>query len=153
MSERIFDKHIEFCEKYMGEVQDIIISLINDGPTEKGREYYNNLLSIRIQYSAWISNDITNSLLPFETAVFQIGSQARLSQSTSKPDVAQKAADKAEKLWEEILGQLIDENSTDNSIAANSIKNRLRDILGIDKLSKLRNELIDQAIRSLEVNT
>jgi hypothetical protein len=151
MAEVAFDKHVEFCEQYIAEVHKTILTLFQEGPTDKGTEHGNNLVEIRIRYDTWITEDITKSLNLFEEAVFRIGSKTRLANKTSKPHIAQKANEEADKLWDEILGYIIDSTKEQNeNIAVEPVKQKIRDILGIEKLTQLRGVLISKAMESME---
>ncbi len=153
MAEVAFDKHVQFCEQYIAEVHKIIVTFFRDGPIEKGKDYARNLAQIRIKHDAWITEDITESLKHFEDAVFRIGSQAHLSQS-SRADVAQKAYEKADELWDQVLGDAVDKTKTRNeNIAVESVKKKIREILGIEKLTKLRGIIISKAMESMENST
>lgn len=37
MANVAFDKHVQFCEKYVQEVQDTLLTLSREGPTKKAR--------------------------------------------------------------------------------------------------------------------
>ena len=153
MAEVAFDKHVQFCEQYIAEVHETILTFFKDGPTEKGENHARKLAQIRIDHDAWITEEITESLKDFEDAVFRIGSQARLSKS-SRQDVAQKAYVKADELWDEILGDVVDKTKTRNeNIAVESVKKKIREILGIEKLTQLRGVLISKAMASMENST
>lgn len=154
MAEVAFDKHVEFCEKYIAEVHKTILTFIREGPTEKGQDHGRNLTGIRIEYDTWITEDITNSLKHFEDAVFRIGSQTHLAKQTSRSAVGQTAYEKADALWDDVLGNLLDKSKKpDENIAVESVKKKIRDILGIEKLTQLRGVLISKAIESMEKNT
>ena len=154
MAEVAFDKHVEFCEKYIAEVHNTILTFIREGPTEKGQEHGRNLIGIRIEYDTWITEDITNSLKHFEDAVFRIGTQTHLAKQTSSSAVGQTAYEKADALWDDVLGNLLDKSKkSDENIAVESVKKKIRDILGIEKLTQLRGVLISKAIESMGKNT
>jgi hypothetical protein len=154
MAEVAFDKHVEFCEQYIAEVHKTILTFVREGPSEKGEKHGRNLVQIRIKHDTWITEDITNSLKHFEDAVFRVGSQTHLSKQTSRPEVAQKAYEKADKLWDEVLGDVLDKTKTPNeNIAVESVKKKIRDILGIEKLTQLRGVLISKAMESMEKST
>lgn len=153
MSEVVFDKHVEFCQKYMSEVHKTFKTLLTDGPTEKAKDHSYNLSKLREDYAAWITNDIHDSLKEFEDTVHKIGRKERLSNTSLKPDIAIRAGEEADQLWEAVLGTLLDSRETPNqNKSVENIENKLRDILGIDVLIKLRKKLLAKAVRSLEIN-
>lgn len=52
MANTVFNKHVEFCEKYLEEVHETVVTLTREGPTEKALNHSNELYSLRIKYSA-----------------------------------------------------------------------------------------------------
>lgn len=154
MAEVAFDKHVEFCEKYIAEVHETILTLVREGPTEKGQDHGRNLNGIRIKYDTWITDDISNPLKHFEDAIFRIGSKTHLAKSTNISATGQKAYEEADALWDVVLGNIFDKSKIpDKNIAVESVKKKIRDILGIEKLTQLRGVLISKAIESIGKNT
>jgi hypothetical protein len=154
MAEVAFDKHVEFCEKYIAEAHETLLSFVREGPTKKGVEHGKKLIEIRVAFDTWITEDIANSLKQFEDAVFRVGTQTQLSESTAYSDVSQKAYLKADELWYEVLGNLFDKDKTVNeNVAIEPVKKKIREILGIEKLTQLRGVLINKAIASMEKST
>lgn len=68
MANVVFDKHVEFCEKYMMEVHETIGTLFREGPSETAMQHANNLFKIDREYSAWIPKQIALQLELFESA-------------------------------------------------------------------------------------
>ena len=55
MASKAFDKHSEFCEKYMAEVHLTVGTLFREGPTQKALDHASNLVRLKSQYSAWLT--------------------------------------------------------------------------------------------------
>lgn len=150
MAQVAFDKHVEFCEKYMSEVHEAISTLFREGPTEKAMTHSQNFSRLRIEYATWITDDIANKLKPFEDAMFNIGSKTQLWKAVRDRATFDKAYKEAEDSWDGILGGILNKEKTpDESIAVESVKNRVRQILGVQELTQLRGKLIQKAINSV----
>ena len=60
-----FDKHVEFCEKYMAEVDSTVIMLYSKGASNAALSHADHLYTLRIKYSAWLTEEIGSQLYPF----------------------------------------------------------------------------------------
>jgi len=150
MANTTFDKHIEFCEKYIAEINKTISTLGQNGPTELALNHGRSLLDVRIEYSTWVTNDMSKKLIVFEEALYKIGAKSKLSEKTNNSKKAIKAGEEAEKLWVELLGAFIDnEKIEDKAIAILSVIDYVRDILGVNELIKLRASSIEKAISNI----
>mgnify|MGYP001560519707 CR=1 FL=1 len=151
MANAVFDKHVSFCEEYMAEVDRTFETLVVEGATDKVKENACNLFKIRQKYSAWITNDISNSLDSFEGALRDVAAKAR--EVARAPDGSEQLAQKlqeADEVWNELLGPLFNRDvPTGKGIDVESIKAKLREILGIEKLMKIRQWIIDQAAQNI----
>lgn len=65
MANVTFDKHVEFCEKYMEEVDSAIGTLYRKGTTKEALPHANSLYALRREYSAWLTEGIGIQLSPF----------------------------------------------------------------------------------------
>ncbi len=151
MAKVAFDKHVEFCEKYMEEVHKTIKTLWQEGPTEKAMVHSRKFQSLRMEYATWMTEKITAKLVIFEDKLFSIGSKTRLSERTKNGGVWEKAYKEADDAWDAVLGQLIDkEKSVDENVAIESVKEKIREILGVDELTELRGLLIQKAVEHVK---
>ncbi|MPX92090.1 hypothetical protein [Salinivibrio sp. VYel1] len=78
MANSVFDKHVEFCEKYLAEVHQTVVTLTREGPTKEALYHAGKLYTLRIEYTAWITPEIDEKLMPFEKAVRNIGAKSGL---------------------------------------------------------------------------
>lgn len=151
MAQIAFDKHVEFCEKYMSEVHETSDTLWTEGPTEKALSHASAFKKLRKEYAAWVTEDITQQLQDFENALFKLGVRSKLSLTTGRPEARMRANEEAEKLWDELLGSVIDQQKKPNeNVALESIKTKIRNILGIQELTELRGALIKKAIENIK---
>ena len=83
MANSVFDKHVEFCEKYLAEVHQTVVTLTREGPTKEALDHARKLYTLRIEYTAWITPKIDKKLIPFEKAVRNIGAKSGLVNALS----------------------------------------------------------------------
>lgn len=159
MANIAFDKHVEFCEKYMKEVHQTISTLFAHGPSEKVDLHLGNLIEIKREYAAWISDEIASQLEPFEKALNEVGALSGLSNSLGKSNslgeedqqARKNAIKKMYQIFREILNLKKDPEIVENSeIAVEIVKKKVRSILGVEELTKLRKILINRALAFIE---
>ena len=153
MANIAFDKHVEFCEKYMKEVDHTVSTLFAHGPSKKIDSHLGKLIEIRREYAAWISNEIAIQLDPFEKALNEVGALSGLSDSLGKEDqqARKNAIKKMYRLFCEILNLEKDPEIVEKSeIAIEIVKSKVRSILGVEELTKLRKILINRALTFIE---
>lgn len=145
-----FDKHVEFCEKYMEEVHGTVSTLFREGPTTNALEHVSRLLELKKKYAAWISKDIAVKLEPFENALDNIGSLSHLKDAlgNTDPDGRVKVVKKMYSVFRDVMHM---QNCPVSESAAEDVKEKVRSILNIDALTKIRGALIDQALSSLNL--
>lgn len=145
-----FDKHVEFCERYMEEVHNTVSTLFREGPTHEALKHSDNLFNIKVKYAAWIPKDIAATLEPFENALRKIGALAGREESSRRTAVdLSTIINKMYETFEEVLS--IDKLDQEHSeIAVEEVKQRIRAIMGIDELTKMRRMLIKEALEFLE---
>jgi len=157
MANTAFDKHVEFCEKYMIEVHKTLLALIQKGPTSDAVAEANKLYSLRQEYSAWVTEEIAIELDKFETAVRSVGARSGLAQSLSNsPSEAKnglKARQEAKDLFAKILGEYYGNGQTiDNDIGVEKVKAKIRGVLGIEELTRIRKWIVSQAIEMINIS-
>jgi hypothetical protein len=153
MANVAFDKHVEFCEKYMAEVHRAVATLFREGPTTRALEHVARFVEIQRQYTAWIPTDVASELEPFENAVNRIGALSYLVDALSGSDQPgrKNAIDEMFGIVSDVLpaGKKV---SIDGhpEIAVEVVKERIRAILGIEELTKIRRRLVQRALELLE---
>ncbi len=158
MANTAFDKHVEFCEKYMSEVQNTVSTLYAEGPTEEIKKHMSIFFDLKIQYAAWITDEISLALDPFEGALRKIYSRAHYIEATEKDPGRQerrnKMIDEVDEIFTEMLNlenKPFDQQNPAYSVEA--VKKKIRNILGIESLTSLRSRLIEEASSILDKAT
>ena len=153
MANKVFDKHVEFCERYLIEVNDIANQLFRSGPTSNAVNFANGLYTLKLEYSAWLTDDISDSLFPFEQALREFGASQGFIDSTI--DVERYAEERQKRIpqvhedYSKILN-LSREEDPDPDMAVESVVRKAREILDLDELVWLRKQIIIQAKANFE---
>lgn len=150
MANVVFDKHVEFCEKYLSEVHETTLTLFQKGPVKEALDHASNLYSLHIEYTAWITPDMTRKLEPFEKAIRQIGADAGLVSALDNADDKEEARSKAiDRMYATLVKTLnlekLDIEHSDSNSSAIAVQSAVRDILRIDQLVSIREQLIEKA--------
>ena len=155
MANVAFDKHAEFCEKYMRIVHEAIDTLMREGASKQGKaiEFSTKCVLLRQQFSAWLTYDINESLIPFEKTLMNIGADARFVEDTRGfPEYADdrlKLIRKGLSDFSKLL-DITDKNEDDVIVSLEDVKTRIREILGIEELVRLRTKMTKKAIEIVD---
>lgn len=153
MANVAFDKYVEFCEVYKDAAGEGLMILVRHGPTLKILESANNLAQIRFKHSLWIPSEVDVRLKAFEQVWRNIGAYSPLTASRPGGDEAirQKHIDMVYEEFAKVMGlkewmgEAVSDQFTVDSIVAG-----LREVLGTEKLSKLRRAVLEWSIANLD---
>lgn len=148
MANSVFDKHVEFCEKYLVEVHQTVVTLTREGPTKEALKHAGNLYTLRVEYTAWITSEMDENLMPFEKAVRKIGAKSglvdALSDAEGRDETRTNALEEMYDVFSKLMGigevEVKDEDAT-----VVEVKNKVREILQVNELVKIREYLINRA--------
>lgn len=148
MANTVFDKHVSFCEEYIAEVHQLVVTLTREGPTEKALNHASELYRLRIRYTAWITPEMNEKLLPFEDAARVIGANAGLSQALLGEDDREGIRASAIAQMYDTLRNMLDIGDAeikDEHATVVHVQNKVREILQVDQLISIREFLIQKA--------
>ena len=149
MANVAFDKHAEFCEKYVAEVHSTVETLFREGPTDKALKHVWNFAELRRHYAAWLPRDVVEGLDPFEKAVNRIGALSYLVDALrGTADLGrQPAIAEMYDVFREVL-EIPGDTPAERRphVAIEAVKEQVRAILGIEHLTNLRRRLVQQAL-------
>lgn len=150
MATLAFEKHVDFCEDYMREIHATIRTLFREGPTKLGIDHSNNLAQIRERFSAWVTQEIAESLEPFETALRRIGAGEIYITNTAGSHASdakrQRMIEEVYNYFGDVMGIGTGNRDINETIAAETIKEYIRTIIGVSELSQLRKSLLKKAL-------
>ena len=148
MANLVFDKHVEFSERYLAEVHELVVTLTREGPTKEALDHAGKLYDLRIEYTAWITDVIEEKLIPFETAVRRIGANSGFIDALSKSGDRETPRQDAIKEMYDIFRNLMDIGDSevkDEDATVRAVKRRVREILQVDELVSIREHLVSSA--------
>ncbi|WP_420600383.1 hypothetical protein [Neptuniibacter sp.] len=152
MANTVFDKHVEFCEKYLEEVHAISDKLFREGATSDAVNFGNKLYTLKLEYALWLTDEINDSLFVFEQGLRKLGASQGFIDSTAGherySEERQKRISQVHNDYVKILNLGGDEKP-DPDFAVESVVRKAREILGLDELVWLRKNIIKQAKESL----
>lgn len=150
MANAAFDKHIQFCEKYMKEIHTLAHLLFREADTPEVLKNAGNLYEIREEFALWLTDDINTNLEMFESAIRKLGAQAHFIEKTRgiERHAEQRSLriDENHELFIDILG-IDSKREVNEEYAVEAIKRKVRKILGVEELTLLRSHLVDKASR------
>jgi hypothetical protein len=148
MANVAFDKHVEFCEKYVAELNSAVRTLYREGESERALTHAQALYAIREQYFVWLSSRIDSELDTFESALRKLGADAIFIATTTGHEgyAAQRLLriERNFELFSRILGLESNEGIQEESMIG-ALKSKVREILVVEELTWLREHLIKQA--------
>jgi hypothetical protein len=153
MANKVFDKHVEFCEKYLAEVNNIAIKLFREGPTKEAVNLANGLYTLKLEYAAWLTDEISVSLFPFEQALRELGaSQGFIDSTINDQRYSKERQKRITQVHDDYLKilNISKEKEPEPNVAIESIVRKARNILDLDELVWLRKQIIVQAKRNFE---
>lgn len=154
MANVAFDKHAAFCEEYMAEVDGTMGVLFTGGPLNATvLENAATLRDIRAKYSVWLTPEIEEKLMEFETALSELGADAWLVKALERggEEERQKAGNEAFMTFAKVVGFKRWKGQALSGVKASvTVVEGLRDVLGIADLTRLRAEVVRRAMADAE---
>lgn len=148
-----FDKHVTFAEEYVSEMKSALKTLFKDGPADTIFPHTRALYDLRQKHSLWLTLEMDNDLEKFESVLRKIGASATYVAHSPNGEKWQFHFDEMYKRfaavmgWKEWNGEAL---SDDNTIAF--FISKLRNVLGIEELTRMRGLLISKAARTLKID-
>lgn len=149
MAEVAYNKHVIFCEEYIERIEKGRQELFRDGPSRNCLDIGRGLVNIRQKHSSWLTKEIEDNLKPFEQALIKIGAQERLINSLPVGEQRNKVIEEVYKAFGLVLGHENSLNEDEANLHIDKIIEKIRDILGINILTKLRLNATDLAFKRL----
>lgn len=149
MANTVFDKHVEFCELYLSEVEAMLDTCFRHGPHEDVLKHTTALYGIRRRFIAWIPEEMVAKLEPYERVARELGASADVARQLLDYDPQMdrpKYVEKMQEKFKELLG--IDAGG-DKDAAIVSLRRQVREILQVNDLIAVREYLIKRAVPPL----
>jgi len=149
MAEIAYDKHVIFCEEYIERVEKGRQELFREGPSRNSINIGRELVNIRQKHSPWLTREIEDSLKPFEQALIKIGAQESLIDSLTVDEQRSKVIEEVYKSFGLVLGHEKPLNEIEANLHIDKVIEKIRNILGINILTKLRLSATNLAFKRL----
>ena len=160
MAEKAFDKHVEFCEKYVAKAHEGLEILLRVGPrsransgveaTSEALNIAKGLYQIRLEFVLWETKEVALVLGRFEKALCQIGADQGLLQAVTDQEEYMELIHKIYEKFKEVttLETLPDKPTPE--IAITNIIARLQDHVGVSQLTELRKHYLVEAEKRIK---
>jgi hypothetical protein len=145
MAQVAFDKHVSFCEDYLSATTDGLLKLFSSGPNEEAIKLSAQLVQLRLKYIAWLSPQVEDGLIGFESALRKIGATSGYLKSVPVGETRSTLVEQMYKQYEQVLTIDKADKGEQANIAAAHVVAHLRNLLGIEALTSLRQEALAAA--------
>jgi hypothetical protein len=154
MASVAFDKHIEFCERYMKETSGTLTTLFREGPTKLAMGHANSLARIRGEYTLWLTPEIETELGKFEKALREMGSHERIASDYPGLEGHGERVNKMYTIFAQIMGEKewAGEKLSDELAVTKVVIGTLQRVLGIPALTEIRTKLVERALSNLNAD-
>lgn len=152
MANVAFDKHVQFCEAYLQEVDEVVRLLFIKGPTLEVSKHIANFGDLQRKYSAWIPKEMALELAPFVDTLQEIAAKTYLVNALQNADEPSRVK-AVQEMFDafKLALRLGQPGGGDGKMAREEVKEKVRAILGVQQLTRIRQELIKQAAAALEI--
>lgn len=148
MASTVFDKHVEFSELYIEKVMEAFHYLRSNRDSEKALGFAGELTKLRFKFAAWLTKDIDSQLIRFEDKLRTLGANSEYIKMPKGEGTIQEHRDQAARELLEILSAFTSWKEPSDShpeVQLDYIQNALRDVLGVNKLVKIRELIVHNA--------
>jgi len=149
MANVAFDKHVEFSETYIKKMQEGLTELFRTGPPGESLRFAQDLQDIRLSFRAWLTGDVQAKIMPFESALREMGAIHIALEGMPPGANRSSKVDQIYKRFSEVAG-IEHEGHVNEELAPGRIMDHIQALLGVEQLCRLRKAVIEAAINTLE---
>jgi len=143
MADVVFNKHYDFCEEYHKSLVETIKHLVEKGPSEGVLNDVITLCNIRFKYAVWLTKKMDKDLELFEDSFRKIGANSLYYKGDPSGATREGKVDEMYSIFNALFYTDADkDNSIREFVTISKITNRLRDIVGTESLTGIRNSLL-----------
>jgi len=147
MANVAYDKHVAFAEAYIARTNQGVGDLFGTGPSKDALKFAFDLRDIRKQHATWLSSEIEEKLIRFESVLNRMGAGMVFLDSAPVGEGRSRVVDEIYKAFSTLLGVEKPEPGEEAEIVAARIIDHLRDVLGVKELTTLRQHTARLALR------
>lgn len=149
MSQIVFDKHVQFCERYLEAAQPIFNMIALGDIRQYHRLDLTQVRETRIANTLWLTFEMHENLATFESNIEHMKIYARhhLRQQDSNPDAARDSFEQLMLLMTEMTdgNYLRSEAQSLSPKSYAAMVRHLQKTLGIDRLTHMRDSVLQQS--------
>jgi hypothetical protein len=149
MANVAFDKHVAFVEQYISTMQAGLTDLFTTGPPGESLKFSHKLEHVRLSFRAWITEDIEAKVMPFESALRNMGAHKIVLEGLPVGPERTRVVNEIYRIFSDVTGTPR-EGTIDETLAPRRIMTHLQDCLEARQLSLLRRVTIQAAINALQ---
>jgi hypothetical protein len=137
MANRVYDRHVTFCEAYVERTNRGYVELLEKGPTKDLLMFASELAMIRMKHATWLTAEIETKLIEFEAGLRKIGASESRLESLAVGEERTRLVDEIFEAFLILIGESAPTEKKTGIVLARVI-DHLRDVLGITQLTQLR---------------
>lgn len=149
MADIAYDKHVDFCEAYIAKTSTGLQQLYEKGPSDVALPIAYDLASIRVSYRAWLTEEIEDSLIPFEQALREIGANKEYLKDLPIGTERSRVVNAMYEAFKLATGMSEAVSVEEREKTSAHVIEALRDVLGIRELTALRRRATAVALSRL----
>lgn len=151
MANVVFDKQVEFSDKYTAEVLNSFHTLMPKRDWEEAHDFAKNLTFIRLEYMCWLTTEIDENLEAFEKKLRTLGANSSYIKMPKGEGTNQEHRDEAAREMLEIQNaflNILDKTEEQPEVKLSSLSKKMRKMLNVEELATLKNKLVDSSLQS-----
>lgn len=147
MADVAYDKHVAFTEAYILRTNQGVDDLFDTGPSKAAMKFASDLRHIRKQHATWLSSEIEEKLICFESTLHRMGVNMAYLDNVAVGEGRSRVVDEVFKAFKTLLDVEKPTPGEETEIVAARITDHLRDVLGVKELTALRQHTTRLALR------
>lgn len=151
MANVVFDKQVEFSDKYTSEVLNAFHTLMPKQDWEDAHSFAKNLTFIRLEYMCWLTSDIDENLEEFEEKLRTLGAHSSYIKMPKGAGTNQEHRDEAAREMLEIQAAflyILEKVEGHPEVRLSSFSKKMRSMLNVEELTTLKNKLVESSLQS-----
>jgi hypothetical protein len=151
MANVVFDKQVEFSDKYTSEALNAFHTLMPKQDWQEAHSFAKNLTFIRLEYMCWLTTEIDENLEEFENKLRTLGANSSYIKMPKGEGTIQDHRDEAAREMLEIQAAflyILEKTDKHPEVRLSSLSKKMRKMLNVEDLTTLKNKLVESSLQS-----
>ncbi|PSU75037.1 hypothetical protein C9J21_19250 [Photobacterium phosphoreum] len=151
MANVVFDKQVEFSDKYASEALNAFHTLMPKQDWQEAHSFAKNLTFIRLEYMCWLTTEIDENLEEFENKLRTLGANSSYIKMPKGEGTIQDHRDEAAREMLEIQAAflyILEKTDKHPEVRLSSLSKKMRKMLNVEDLTTLKNKLVESSLQS-----